>query len=61
MLERDAVFGETVFAVACGFDDAGGTIRIDRRHPTLALVEDELVLDAVVFGGTPSLFGPVQT
>ncbi len=42
-------------AVACGFADAGGTIRIPREHPALALVEDELLLDAVVFGGTSSL------
>jgi formiminoglutamate deiminase len=42
-------------ALASGFEDAGGVVRIARDHPTLALVEDELLLDAVVFGGTPSL------
>ena len=38
-------------ARAVGFADAGGTVRISREHPSLALVEDELLLDAVVFGG----------
>ncbi len=42
-------------AAACGFDDAGGTIEISREHPTLALVEDELLLDAIVFGGASSM------
>jgi formiminoglutamate deiminase len=42
-------------AQACGFSDAGGTIRIPRDHPALALVEPELLLDAVVFGGSPAL------
>jgi len=45
-------------AIACGFPDAGGTIRIPREHPTLALVEDELLLDAVVFGGSSALVSP---
>lgn len=43
-------------AIACGFADAGGTVRIPRDHPALALVDDEHLLDAIVFGGTPSLF-----
>ena len=42
-------------AQACGFSDAGGTIRIARDHPSLALVEPELLLDAIVFGGTAGL------
>jgi formiminoglutamate deiminase len=42
-------------AVACGFADAGGTIRIARDHPALSLVEDEVLLDAVVFGGSAAL------
>lgn len=46
-------------AVACGFRDAGGTIRIPRDHPTLALVDDELLLDAIVFGGSSALVSPV--
>ena len=47
--------GSSEGAIACGFDDAGGSIRIARDHPALALVEDELLLDAVVFGGSSSL------
>lgn len=39
-------------SAACGFDDAGGTIRIDRGAPELALVPDERLLDAVVYSGT---------
>ena len=42
-------------ATACGFADAGGTIRILRSHPALDLVEDDLHLDAVVFGGSSSM------
>jgi formiminoglutamate deiminase len=48
--------GSVVGANACGFADAGGTIRIRRDHPALALVEDELLLDAIVFGGAASMF-----
>lgn len=47
--------GSTLGALACGFSDAGGTIRIVRDHPALSLVEDELLLDAVVFGGSAAL------
>lgn len=42
-------------AAACGFDDAGGEVRIARAHPALALVEDELLLDAIVFGGSAAM------
>ena len=42
-------------AAACGFADAGGTVRIPADHPTLALVAPELILDAIVFSGTASL------
>ncbi|HEY1695708.1 MAG TPA: formimidoylglutamate deiminase [Polyangiaceae bacterium] len=37
-------------AAACGFEDAGGEIVVRRDHPSLALVEDEHLLDAIVFG-----------
>lgn len=43
-------------ARACGFDDAGGTIDLDRAAPELSLVDDEHLLDAIVFGGTDRLF-----
>jgi formimidoylglutamate deiminase len=42
-------------AAACGFEDTGGTTRIAREHPALALVENELLLDAIVFGGSGPL------
>jgi formimidoylglutamate deiminase len=42
-------------AVACGFEDAGATLRVRRDHPALELVEDELLLDAIVFGGSSSM------
>jgi hypothetical protein len=41
-------------AAACGFQ-TNETIDIDRNHPTLALVPDDLILDAIVFGGHPGL------
>jgi formiminoglutamate deiminase len=37
-------------AAACGFSDAGGEIIVRRDHPSLALVDDDYLLDAVVFG-----------
>jgi formiminoglutamate deiminase len=54
---------------ACGFDegvdargassppseDEGPTIEIDETHPTLALVEKENLLDAIVFSGHPGI------
>lgn len=47
-------------AIACGFADAGGTLRIRRDHPTLELVEDELLLDAIVFGGSSAMVAGVS-
>ena len=41
-------------ALACGFADAGGHGSDRARHPALDLVEDELLLDAVVFSGSSS-------
>ncbi len=46
-------------AIACGFADAGGTLAIRRDHPTLALVEDALLLDAIVFGGSSAMVDAV--
>lgn len=43
--------GSLTTAAACGFRGAGGTVRIRRDHPTLALVPDDRLLDAVVFSG----------
>jgi len=47
-------------ARACGFDDAGGTLAVRRDHPSLALVEDDLVLDAIVFGGSSAMVDRVE-
>jgi formiminoglutamate deiminase len=48
--------GSTLGAQACGFDDAGGVVRLDRAAAELALVRDDELLDAVVFSGTDRLF-----
>jgi cytosine/adenosine deaminase-related metal-dependent hydrolase len=42
-------------AVACGFDDAGGSLRIARDHPSLELVAEEQLLDAIVLGGSSAM------
>jgi formiminoglutamate deiminase len=42
-------------AAACGFDDAGGEVEIDRDHPSLALVDDAHLVDAIVFGAGPGV------
>jgi formimidoylglutamate deiminase len=47
--------GSVEGAIACGFEDAGSEITIRRDHPALALVPDDLLLDAIVFAGSPSL------
>jgi formiminoglutamate deiminase len=39
-------------AHALGFDDAGGFVEIDRQALSLALVDDEHLLDALVFSGS---------
>jgi formiminoglutamate deiminase len=45
-------------AIACGFPDAGGTLRIRRDLPVLDLVEPELLFDAIVFSGSSSWVTP---
>ncbi|MFO0674448.1 MAG: formimidoylglutamate deiminase [Polyangiaceae bacterium] len=42
-------------ARAVGFADAGGELAIAVDHPSLALVKEEQLLDAIVFGGRPDL------
>jgi formimidoylglutamate deiminase len=42
-------------ARAVGFDDAGGSVVIDREALQLALVDDEHLLDALVFSAGPSV------
>lgn len=48
--------GSTNGALACGFDDAGGPIVVPRSHPSLRLVEDSDLLDAIVFSAGTDLF-----
>jgi formiminoglutamate deiminase len=52
--------GSSEGAAACGFPDTGGQIVIRRDHPLLELVADEYLLDAIVFGGNPSLIDRVE-
>jgi formiminoglutamate deiminase len=47
-------------AAACGFADAGGEVVIDRDHPALALVEDDNLLDAIVFGASSAIVAGVE-
>jgi formimidoylglutamate deiminase len=52
--------GSILGAAACGFDDSGADIVIPRDHPTLQLVDDEDLLDAIVFSGSASLVARVE-
>jgi hypothetical protein len=45
-------------ALACGFHDTGGMVRVPRDHPAFALVPDDLLLDALVFGGSSAMVAP---
>jgi formiminoglutamate deiminase len=47
--------GSTLGAEACGFADAGGEIALDPADLSLALVDHEHLLDAIVFGAGPWL------
>jgi formiminoglutamate deiminase len=47
--------GSLVGAAACAFEDTGGEIEIDRAAPGIALVQDDDLLDAIVFSGSPAL------
>jgi formiminoglutamate deiminase len=42
-------------ALALGFDDAGGFVEIDTKAAALALVDDDHLLDALVFSGSSCL------
>lgn len=52
--------GSIEAAIACGFEDAGASLTIPREHASLALVPDELLLDAIVFGGSSSMVASVE-
>jgi formiminoglutamate deiminase len=47
--------GSALGAMACGFPDAGAHVALDLEHPSLRLVDDAHLLDAIVFSGGPSL------
>ena len=51
--------GSELGATACGFDDCGGFVAVDRGAPELQLVKDEHLLDAVVFSGGPGVLRPL--
>jgi formiminoglutamate deiminase len=42
-------------AIALGFDDAGGFLEVDRKALALSLVDDEHLLEALVFSGSSCL------
>ncbi len=46
-------------ANACGFDDAGGQVVVDRDHPSLALVAEANLLDAIVFSASSAVIANV--
>ncbi|MBW2452952.1 MAG: amidohydrolase family protein [Deltaproteobacteria bacterium] len=48
--------GSEVTSRACGFDDAGATVRLERAAPELSLVREEQLLDAIVFGASDRVF-----
>jgi formiminoglutamate deiminase len=52
--------GSVQTAEACGFADSGGDVLIRRDHPALALVDEENLLDAIVFSGTASMVHGVE-
>jgi len=54
--ERLWKMGSQWGAEACGFDDPGGIVRISRSAHELALVKDEALLDAIVFGCTDAVW-----
>lgn len=53
--------GSQLGAEACGFEDPGGEIALDRAGASLALVGEDGLLDAVVFSGDNRLFSPDPT
>jgi formimidoylglutamate deiminase len=47
-------------AIAIGFEDAGGVLVVDRGAPALALVDDDCLLDALVFSAGPAVVREVR-
>jgi formiminoglutamate deiminase len=52
--------GSLESAAACGFPGAGGQVVVRRDHPALALVDDEVLLDAIVFGAGAGIVDHVE-
>jgi formimidoylglutamate deiminase len=52
--------GSTEGAIACGFAETGAELVIARSHPALDLVDDEHLLDAIVFGGGAAMVDRVE-
>lgn len=50
--------GSHASARACGFQDAGGTIRVRKDHPDLKLVDEANLLDAIVFSANADVVEP---
>ena len=47
-------------AAACGFEGAGGEVVVRGDHPAIALVEEDFLLDAIVFGASSSIVERVE-
>ncbi|MCU0680939.1 MAG: formimidoylglutamate deiminase [Polyangiaceae bacterium] len=58
--ERLWLAASTEGARAIGFDDAGGRLTVDRDAPALALVDDEHLLDALVFSAGPAVVRGIE-
>jgi formiminoglutamate deiminase len=52
--------GSVEGAAACGFTDTGGELLIPRAHPAILRVEDENLLDAIVFSGTGAMVSRIE-
>ncbi len=48
--------GSQLTSEACGFDDGGGTVGLQRAAPELSLVLEDQLLDAIVFGASDRVF-----
>ena len=51
--------GSIESAAACGFEDAGGMVTLDRDAPELALVREEHLLDAAIYSGSATVLRDV--
>jgi formimidoylglutamate deiminase len=60
LAERLWTSASTEGAIAVGFPDAGGDVVIDRDHLALALVDDDRLVDALVFSGRPDVVRRVE-